>query len=172
MNSSTEPKQVPSEYQANLEMLMHVPIFAGLPLEPLKVLAYLCKREIFKPGEAVFHQHEIDANAYCIIEGKAVLVLENDEEQKLSRFVESDFIGGLSMFYDMKRLFTLKAETRLVCLTLSREKFQKTLEQFPEILGRVFEGIVKSIYQWESRFVGEHALKCSDCRQNIGVTLV
>ena len=44
MNSSMEPKQPLSEYQANLEILVQLPLFAGLPLEPLKVLGGLAQK--------------------------------------------------------------------------------------------------------------------------------
>lgn len=172
MNSSTEPKQAPSEYQSNLEILMQIPLFAGLPIEPVKLLAYLCKRETFRPGETIFQQYEVDENAYFIIEGTAKLILENGGEEEISEFGESSFIGGLSMFYGMKRLFTLRADTEVTCLMLSREKFQKTIEKFPEIISKLFEGMVKSIYDWEIRVVGEHNADCARCRSSIGVTLV
>ncbi|MCK8601674.1 cyclic nucleotide-binding domain-containing protein [Desulfoferrobacter suflitae] len=172
MNSSTEQKRAPSEYQSNLEILMQIPMFSGIPIEPLKLMAYLCKREIFRPGEIIFQQHEMDENAYFIIEGKARLILENDIEEEISEFGESAFIGGLSMFYGMKRLFTLKAVTQVTALMLSREKFQKTLEQFPEVIGKVFEGLVKTVYEWEIRLVGDRNPECAKCRANIGVTLV
>lgn len=172
MSSSMEPRQPPSEYQSNLEMLMQIPLFTGLPLESLKVLAYLCTRETFKAGEVIFHQHEVDPNAYFFIEGTARLVLENGEEELVTEFGESDFIGGLTMFYEMKRLFALKAHTKVTCLMLSKEKFQKTLERFPEIAAKVFEGIAKGIYQWEYRVVTEHARSCAQCRKSMGASMV
>jgi CRP/FNR family transcriptional regulator, cyclic AMP receptor protein len=172
MNSSTEPKQAPSEYQSNLEILMQIPLFSGLPIEPLKLLAYLCKREIFKAGEVIFQQHEVDENAYFIIDGTASLILEKGTEEEVTEFAESAFIGGITMFYGMKRLFTLKAKTQVTCLMLSREKFQKTLEQYPDIAGKLFEGMIRSIYEWEIRVVSEHDPSCAKCRGSLGVTMV
>ena len=172
MNSSMEPKQPLSEYQENLEILIQLPLFAGLPIEPLKVLAYLCKREIFKPGELIFHEHEVDTNAYYIIEGKAELVTETDGEAEYTEFGEREFIGSMSLFCDAKRLFTLKAQTKVICLTLSREKFQKVLERFPEIGIKIVEAILMGIHAWEERFLREHALECAPCRKRIGVSLV
>ena len=172
MNSSMEPKQPLSEYQENLEILIQLPLFAGLPIEPLKVLAYLCKREIFKPGELIFHEHEVDTNAYYIIEGKAELVTETDGEAEYTEFGEREFIGSMSLFCDAKRLFTLKAQTKVICLTLSREKFQKVLERFPEISIKIVEAILMGIHAWEERFLREHALECAPCRKRIGVSLV
>jgi CRP/FNR family transcriptional regulator, cyclic AMP receptor protein len=171
MSSSMEPKQAPSEYRANLEVLLQMPLFSGLPLEALKVLAYLCKRENYKPGEAIFHQYEVDTNAYFILQGTARLILENGGEILLTEYREGDFLGSQSLFHDTKRLFTLRASTELTCLVLSREKFKKTLEQFPEIAGKMFEAIVVGIHQWESRFVNKHARECSHCQRSLGVTL-
>jgi CRP/FNR family transcriptional regulator, cyclic AMP receptor protein len=172
MNSSMEPNQPLSEYQANLEILMQLPLFAGLPIEPLKVLAYLCKRETFRPGEIIFHEHEVDTNAYYILEGTAELVSESDGEARFTAFGEREFIGSMSLFCDIKRLFTLKANTKLVCLTLSRDKFQKVVERFPEIADKMVQSILMSVHAWEERFLREHALTCDDCRKMVGVSLV
>jgi CRP/FNR family transcriptional regulator, cyclic AMP receptor protein len=172
MNSSMEPKQPLSEYQANLEILMQLPLFAGLPLEPLKVLAYLCKRETFRPEEIMFHEHEVDSNAYYILEGTAELVSERDGDAELTAFGEREFIGSMALFCDLKRLFTLRAKTKVVCVTLSRDKFQKVVERFPEITGRMVQSILLGVHAWEERFLREHALTCGDCRKMIGVSLV
>ena len=167
-----EQKQAPSEYQANLEILMQTPGFSRLPLEPLKLLAYFCKREVFKAGEIIFRQDEPDANAYLIIDGKAKLVREGTDEEPIGEFGENDLIGGMTLFYEIKRLFTLKAESKVSCLMLSRDRFQKTLEQFPDIAHKMFEAIVRNVYEWESRFVAEHGLKCAQCRGMLGVSLI
>lgn len=172
MNSSMEPKQPPSEYQANLEILVQLPLFAGLPLEPLKVLAYLCRREIYKPGEIIFHEHEVDPNAYYLLEGKAVLFTESDGEAEFIEFGERDFLGSMSLFCDLKRLFSLKAQTRVICLVLSREKFQKVVERFPEISPKMVQAIIAGVYAWEEQWLREHATGCEHCRQRLGVSLV
>lgn len=172
MNSSTEPKQPLSEYQANLEILVQLPLFAGLPLEPLKVLAYLCRREIYRPGEVIFHEHEVDPGAYYLLEGKAVLITEDDGETEYTEFGERDFIGSMSLYCDLKRLFSLKAQTRVVCMVLSREKFQKVVERFPEISLRIIQAIFMGIHAWEERLLREHVAECDHCRQRIGVSLV
>ncbi len=172
MNLSMGPKQPLSEYRANLETLMQLPLFAGLPLEPLKVLAYLCRRETFKPGEILFHEHEVDANAYYILEGTAGLLSERNGGSEYTEFGEREFIGGMSLFCDIKRLFTLRAKTRVVCLTLSRDKFQKIVERFPEITDKMVKAIILGVHAWEERFLREHARACDGCRKWVGVSLV
>lgn len=173
MNSSTGQEQGLSEYQANLEVYMQVPLFSGLPPEPLKLLAYLSARETFKPGEYIFRQGESDDNAYYFISGSALLTLEDGGENKTIRdLAEGDFIGGLSLFCRTKRLFSAQATSTVVCLILTKEKFEKTLEQFPVITRKILEEILAGVYQWEFRFVNEHALRCADCLGTLGVSLV
>lgn len=172
MDSSTAPKSTTSDYQANLEILMGIPFLMGLPMEFLKVVAYLCKRGTYQPDEVIFREQEVDANAYYILSGKAALTLQQNEGDVLRELTENDFIGGLSLFVDSKRLFTMKASSRLTCIVLSGEKFRKTLEHFPDVTTKAFKIIVNNIHEWEAAFIKNHALGCTCCRSYLGVSLV
>lgn len=169
MSSSTESRQTSRELKDNLQLLMHLPMLTGLPLEPLKLLAYLCRRQVFRPDQIIFHQEDLDPNAYLIISGRAQLMLEHPQELELIEIGELNFVGGLSLFCEMKRIYTLKAQTEVVTLTLSREKFKKTLEQYPDIGPRIFEATARSIIRWETHFVREHLSRCTECRSRMGI---
>jgi hypothetical protein len=65
--------QASCEFHENLNLLRQTYFFSGMPLESLKVFAYLCTRERFKEGEYVFRQNEDDAQAFYLIEGAASL---------------------------------------------------------------------------------------------------
>lgn len=170
MNSFTDQSQPPSEYQANLEILMQVPLFSGLPIEPIKLIAYLCKREHFKTGDVIFHQHEMDPNGYFIIRGETTLIDEETGEP-YTTLKEQQFIGAMSLFCDIKRLFSLRCDSPATCLILSREKFRKVLERFPEIGMRLMESLLLGVYEWEERFLREHTSRSRDCRKWVGVSL-
>ncbi|MFW5836771.1 MAG: Crp/Fnr family transcriptional regulator [Desulfovibrionaceae bacterium] len=172
MSSSTEPTQGVSEYQDNLEIFREIPFFSGLPLEPLKVLAYLSERRRYNAGDVVFQKDEVDQNAYYVLEGSATLLVDGAQDARLKAFKPGDFIGGLSLVGDMKRLFSLQAEKNLVVIVLSRQMFQKTLEQFPDILYKFLEAVVEGVYDWERRLLNKHALTYTDCLVHLGVTLV
>jgi CRP-like cAMP-binding protein len=169
MSSSTESRQTAKELKDNLQLLMHLPILSGLPMEPLKLLAYLCRRQVFREGQIIFHQEDLDPNGYLIISGRAQLMLEAPRELELIEIGEMEFVGGLSLFCEMKRIYSLKAQTEVVTLTLSRDKFQKTLEQYPDIGPRIFEATAKSIIRWETHFVREHLSRCTECRNRMGI---
>jgi len=174
MNSSGRNDANPSsELEENLEILRQTYFFSGLPLETLKVFAYLCTREKFKKDEYIFRQNEDDGRAFYIISGKAKLEREDNERNKEIRDCDiGEFIGGLTLLGDTGRLFSLKAVVDTVCLVLERERFTKTIEQFPTIMPRIFKAVAKNIDSWEERFLADRADLCGECIVNLGVSLI
>jgi CRP/FNR family cyclic AMP-dependent transcriptional regulator len=153
-----------SEYQENLDILRQTYFFSGLPLESLKVFAYLCTREKFKNGDVLFRQGEDDGDAFCLISGKTRLERTVDSKTFLVRgFGPGEFIGGLSLLGETRRLY---------CLVLSREKFSKTLQQFPGQMPRIFKAVVSAINRWEEHFLAEMPGECDGCLPRLGVSLL
>ena len=162
-----------SEFQENLELLRQIYFFSGLPLETLKVFAYLCSREKFKQDEYIFNQDEDDGRAFYIITGQAQLERrDNGGTISVREYNTGEFIGGLTLLGETKRLFSLKSATETTCLVLSREKFSKTMEQFPSLLAKICNAVAKSIDIWEERFLSDRADQCGDCLHKLGVTLI
>jgi len=174
MNSSGRNEASPSsELEENLEILRQTYFFSGLPLETLKVFAYLCTREKFKKDEYIFKQHEEDGRAFYIISGKTELERQdNDSVKKIRDCDMGEFIGGLTLLGEVRRLFSLKAVEDTVCLVLEREKFTKAMEQFPIIMSRIFKAVAKNIDSWEERFLADRADMCGECMVNLGVSLI
>jgi len=162
-----------SELEQNLEFLRQTYFFSGIPLEALKVFAYLCTRDKFKTDEYLFRQGEDDGQAFYVIEGKAVLEYEQNGETNIIRDLGSgEFLGGLTLVGEMRRLFSLKATEDTTCLILNREKFVKTLEQFNDLMPKIFKALVMSIDSWEARFLATRTDKCGDCMERLGVSLL
>ena len=174
MSLSEKNKPNPSsELQDNLEILRQTYFFSGLPLETLKIFAYLCTREKFRPGENIFRQDEDDGQAFYIIDGKAVLERRNNGETADVRDCEAgDFLGGLTLLGETGRLFSLKSVTDTTCLVLSREKFSKTMEQFPGLMMKICKAVAQHIDTWEKRFLTEQGDQCGECMRRLGVTLI
>ena len=162
-----------SEFQENLEILRQIYFFSGLPLETLKIFAYLCTRENFKQGEHIFRQNEDDGQAFYIVEGKARLERENNGVATAVRDCETgEFLGGLTLLGETGRLFSLKSVTDTTCLVLSREKFAKTMDQFPGLLMKICKAVANSIHKWEKRFLTDQGDQCGECLMQMGVTLI
>jgi len=174
MSLSEKNKATPSsEFQENLEILRQIYFFSGLPLETLKIFAYLCTRENFKQGEHIFRQNEDDGQAFYIVKGKARLEREdNGDTTKLRDCESGEFLGGLTLLGEAGRLFSLKSVADTTCLVLSREKFAKTMAQFPDLMLKICKAVAQSIDTWEKRFLTDQGDQCGECMGRLGVTLI
>ena len=131
------------------------------------------KKEQFKKDEYIFRQHEEDGRAFYIISGRAILERQdNDTAKEIRDCVTGEFLGGLTLLGEVRRLFSLKAAEDTICLVLEREKFTKALEQFPDIMPRIFKAVAKNIDSWEERFLADRADICGQCMVNLGVSLI
>ena len=162
-----------SEFQENLDILRQIDFFSGIPLEAIKVIAYLCFRETFKTGDYLFSQDDEDGRALYVISG-TVAVQSNLEgvNKSIGTLQAGEFVGRLALVGNMRRLFALKAETDVICLTLSRDKFTKVLEQFPQIMPKMINTVVGCIYKWEKQFIHGLPESCDCCLPKLGVSLV
>jgi CRP-like cAMP-binding protein len=171
MEKKRQPKA--SEFQENLEILRQIQFFSGLSLEALKVIAYLCVRETFKPGDYLLHKDDNDGKAFYIVSGKAGVLREDEGgEAPQEKYVEGEFIGSLALLSDMRRLFSLKALTDMTCLILTRDKFAKVMEQFPELMPKILKSVVDGVRAWEERLLIDQDGLCEACRQKAGVSLI
>ncbi|SDL38671.1 Cyclic nucleotide-binding domain-containing protein [Maridesulfovibrio ferrireducens] len=160
-----------SEYQEHLEIIREVPYFSGLELEAQKLLAYLCVRETFAPGETVFNTGDVDQSAYFILKGQMEAFLDG-VETPIQTFKDNDFVGALTLIGDSKRLFTLKATSESVCVRLTKDKFEKAREQYPEISNKFLKAAVNKISNREERFIAKYDIGCEGCKSTIGLTLI
>jgi CRP/FNR family cyclic AMP-dependent transcriptional regulator len=160
------------EFDESLKILREIPFFSGLPLEALKVLAYLCATETFKQGDYLFNQDDDDGQAFYIIRGKTELMRTGEtEEEGIRECTEGSFIGGLTLMGSLRRLFSLKAITDVTCLILTRDKFSRTMDQFPDLMPKVIAAQIASIRSWEERFLMDLDKNCPACKTKIGITL-
>jgi CRP-like cAMP-binding protein len=174
MNSlETNNTSATSELDQNLELLRQTYLFAVVPLESLKVFAYLCAREKFKQGEYLIRQGEDDGQAFYIIAGQAILEREAGGSVQSVREIEAgEFIGGMSLMGSMQRLYSLRAATETTCLILNREKFSRTMSKFQDLMPSFFKALVGQIDAWEKSFLSGRMDQCSDCLKQLGVSLL
>jgi CRP-like cAMP-binding protein len=149
------------ELDNSLEILRRVPVFSGIPLDQLKLFAYLSSRSHFRAGEFVFRQQERGNLGYVVIQGKARVIREyEDHSIFLNDYQEGDFFGGMALMSDIARLFSVKAVTDLQCLTIDRETFQRVFVQFPEVGIKMLDFMIKRIIQMEERLLQAKADEC------------
>ena len=176
MTSLSEKNDDPyksSEFKENLEILRRIFFFSGIPIEKLKVFAYISRRETFRDGENIFIQGEDDGQGIFIISGKTTLIYDGPEgEEEIKTLEEGEFLGGISLLGEMRRHFTLQASGNVVCLIIKRDQFVSALQQFPDLLPKIVKSMAERINDWEGRFVDYRKESCTFCRHKLGVSIL
>jgi CRP/FNR family cyclic AMP-dependent transcriptional regulator len=145
----------------NLDILRTVPAFSSIPIERLKLYAYLSNRRHYRAGEFLFRQGDTDNLGYIVICGKAQVIREyKDHSILLNELVEGDFFGGLVLLSDVPRLFSVRAVNDLECLTIDRETFQKLFMQFPEAAMKMLSIMLKRVIQMEEKLLQAKSDEC------------
>ena len=161
------------EFQQNLDILRQIEFFAGLPMESLKVFAYLCARESFPAQEYLYSEDDDDGQAFYILQGRIVLVHSDTEgTEAIREYGPGEFVGGLSLLAPMRRIFALQAGQDTECLVLSREKFAKAIEQFPELIPRIFKAVADSIRDWDQQRLFELREKGLSLEGMVGISAI
>lgn len=167
---SGKNRELLSDFQQDLEVLREIHFFSEFPLQVLKILAYLCGRGDFSPGEIVLEQGEDRGQALYIVSGSLVLVRGKAKGQEpLMKYGAGDFLGGFSLLGPIPALFTVKAETGTSVLTINREQFQKVMEQFPEVRQLALKAMLHELHRWEQKNFDE---RDGHCLHKVGVTLL
>lgn len=161
------------EFQENLSMLRQVPFFATLPMEALKVLAYLCNRQSFAAGDFLTRSGEDDGQAFYLISGTLELLLDQGGEQTVLRtYASGDVVGVLSLWGRAPRVFSLRAAGQTICLVMTRDRFLKAMEQFPALVPNIVKELAKRINAWERKFVAEHHQRMAVFGNRAGVSML
>jgi len=164
MSSSTEPREGASQscgFSHCLDLLRDLPLLSGVPLDVIKVLAYLSEAETFAPGEALYDQGEPLERCRIVLGGEVeILRRDGEAERPLCRRGEGCTLGSLGLLATAKSLFGVRAVDTVQCLSLTREKFTKTAERFPGILPKILANVVDHVFRWEESYLRTHKAEC------------
>ena len=148
------------ELSEHANVLRGVDVFSSLPMERLKLLAFLSKRVSYGEGEFLFRQGDLDPHGYILISGVAEVMREYETHSLiLARLQAGDFFGGLALLSNIRRLFSARAVENLDVLRIDRESFQKIMIQFPEMGIRVVDAMIQRITEFEEKLFRTHVHK-------------
>ncbi|CAK9059427.1 cGMP-dependent protein kinase egl-4 (Egg-laying defective protein 4), partial [Durusdinium trenchii] len=96
----------------------------------VSLLTEVASVQKFAPGSDVVRQGEEGSSFFIIRSGSAVVVKENEEdeeeeEEELLVLKKGDFFGERSLLTDELRSATVRADTQLVVLEVTREQFDR-----------------------------------------------
>ena len=163
----------PSGFNDYLDILRELPLFTGVPLDVIKVLAYLSGLEKVPAGEALCVQGDPMDRCFYVVDGSVDVVRQMGEhETAMLRRGAGYFFGGLGLLAaSAKALYTVRAVSEVEGLVLTKEKFQKTAQRFPDIQPKILGNVVAHVFRWEEAFLTAHAEECACRGGEMGLSL-
>jgi len=117
-----------------VNMLMDIPLFAGIDRSKLKLLVFTSERVHFEQSQVVFRQGDTGDKAYVIVEGEVDVVLESEKGEKIvATLGANEIFGEMALLSKMPRTTTIRARTPVVLLSLSQDVFLRMVEENSEI---------------------------------------
>lgn len=146
MNSSEQPESGQCQLDCNLRILRDLPVFAGLPADLLRVLAYLSETEVYGTGQVMLLQHDPAEGAVVVVRGQVQVQLA---EQTVGVLDAGACIGGLALLGAYRWPYGLTAASEVECLRLDRRKLLPQLEAKSGALSRVAGQLVARVIGWD-----------------------
>lgn len=113
-----------------IQYLQKVSLFAGLNDDQLKSIEAACTRKTYQPGTVLFHEKDLGAMFYIIIQGSIKIYTSNQsgEEKILTILKAGDSFGELSLIDGKPRSASAKTLETSVLYTLSADDFLRLLK--------------------------------------------
>ncbi len=118
----------------DVQVLKAIKLFAKIEPAKLKLLAFTSERLNFLAGDTLFEEGDVGDAAYIVLDGDAaVIVATSHGPVEVARIGRNDIVGEIAILCDIPRTATVRAETDLVTLRISKDGFFHLVTQFPQV---------------------------------------
>jgi len=134
------------------EVLRRVPMFAGIEPAKLKLLAFMCERVAFEPGNRLMQQGDLADAAYLIIDGHAEVILETPSGPVIVATVGSnEIVDEVGILGNAPRAAAVRAKDRLIALRIPKEPFMRLVREFPTVAVSIMQELAKRLHRSTAR---------------------
>lgn len=118
-----------------VELLRHVPVFAGLSHDDLAEIATVAVARRFQAGAVVFREGDGGDTCYIVRSGLARAIRQHPDGRSitLSHFGAGDIFGELAMFDDEPRSATVDVIEDAEVIGIPGRDMQRLMREHPEI---------------------------------------
>ena len=136
-------------------MLRRIPLFSGLTDEELTPLALRCRRRVFPPREALFHEGDAGETLYLILSGHVNIQRTTPEggSVHVAWRGPGDHFGELSLFDDLPRSADAITDTTSDLLMLDRRELLYFLETHPQVSWEIIRTLSARLREASDRMV-------------------
>jgi CRP/FNR family cyclic AMP-dependent transcriptional regulator len=117
-----------------VDLLVRVPLFAGLSRRHLRAMADRADQVEFRPGEAIVVEGMQGGAFFAIVEGKARVTRG---KRTLATLGPGDFFGELALLDGGERTASVVAETPMLCVRIFKRAFDRLIAEEPGVSARM-----------------------------------
>jgi CRP/FNR family transcriptional regulator, cyclic AMP receptor protein len=139
-----------SGHTDRIDLLRQVSLFHELNDSEIARLALSAEQVSFEPGTVLMRQGTTGRELLVILEGS--LRVERDG-RAVAHLGHGDVVGEMSLLDGQPRSATVVAESRLACLRINGDSFDKALESMPSLARKILYVLSRRIRDLHERFV-------------------
>ena len=129
-----------------VDLLRKIPLFAKIDPSKLKLLAFTSERLTYGAGQELFHQGDVGDTAYIIIDGEAdVLVDTPTGELAVAKLKQNDLVGEIAILINVPRTATVRADSELTTLAISKDQLFRMIGEFPDMAGEIMRELAQRL---------------------------
>jgi CRP-like cAMP-binding protein len=114
-------------------MLRSIPMFSTIDPARLKLLSFTSERVSYMAGEEFIKQGEIGDSAFVIMSGTCEVVIDTAAgPATIGTVGANQLVGEVALLHSGRRTATIRAQTPVSCLLLSKDVFFHLLREFPD----------------------------------------
>jgi CRP/FNR family cyclic AMP-dependent transcriptional regulator len=132
----------------SVELLLRIPLFAGLEPKELQRLGESFKERTFQAGDTVASEGESGAGFFVIESGEASVAVGSEEVRRLG---PGDYFGDIALIDMGARTASIKAETNLDCYGLTFWDFRPLVESDARIAWPLLQAMAKRLREAEAQ---------------------
>ena len=123
--------------EGDITLLRKIPLFADLPTEQLRLLAFSSARIDIEAGQALFAEGDAALSGYVVASGAIELSVSEGKEQAATLCGPATLIGELALFIDTRRPASARATTTSQLLEIDRKLITRMLHEYPHLALRL-----------------------------------
>lgn len=124
--------------EQDIGVLQRVPLFAGLPTEALRLIAFSGEAQEFADGGVLFREGDAAESGFVVMSGRVDLIRERIKAKTvLATLGPGELVGELALIVATNRPNKAVAVGPVRCHMIRRPTFRRILEEFPDYAVRL-----------------------------------
>lgn len=124
-----------------------IPFFYDVIGEDLNKLAKILNHKMFKADQVVFKEGDEQSGMYFILEGEVQILKKNNrgKQELLTVLCSPQIFGEMALIDRGRRSATVVAQADLVTAELTRENFEKFMNEEPDLAVHIIRKIAHTL---------------------------